>query len=89
MEFPIEFPKCPKCGSSDTVCQQACQNEPSIPKGTFVSLEKRLTRSKTLARCPCPLARFSCAITIPAPSVDLTAAPGWKRRPCPQTLSWG
>jgi len=43
MNFPIEFPKCPSCGSKDTICRQACADEPSIPKGTFVSLEKLVT----------------------------------------------
>jgi len=43
MEFPIEFPKCPSCGSKDTICRQACQNEPSIPSDTFVSLDKMVT----------------------------------------------
>ena len=40
MEFPIEFVKCPNCGCKDTVCRLACADEPSIPKDTFVSLEK-------------------------------------------------
>jgi len=54
MEFPIEFPKCPKCGSIDTVCRQACENEPSIPKGTFVSLEKRLTPIQDFSKVSLP-----------------------------------
>ena len=40
MSFPIEFVKCPSCGCKDTVCRLACADEPSIPKGTFASLEK-------------------------------------------------
>lgn len=40
MEFPIEIAKCPNCGCKDTVARLACADEPSIPKGTFASLEK-------------------------------------------------
>lgn len=40
MEFPIEFKKCPQCGCEDTICRLACADEPSVPKGTFTSLEK-------------------------------------------------
>ncbi len=43
MEFPIMFEKCPNCKSSDTVCRLACKDEPSIPAGTFVSLDKIAT----------------------------------------------
>jgi len=43
MEFLVSFPKCPHCGSKETVCQEACKDEPSIPKNTFVSLEKKIT----------------------------------------------
>lgn len=43
MELPIEFSKCPNCNSKDTICRLACANDPSIPKGTFVSLEKTVT----------------------------------------------
>ena len=41
--FPIEFPECPLCHFKDTVCRLGCADEPSIPKGTFVSLEKVFT----------------------------------------------
>jgi len=43
MEFPVTFKKCPVCGCTDTITQIACKNEPSIPKGTFVSLMKEVT----------------------------------------------
>lgn len=43
MPFPIEFEKCPICHSQDTICRLACADEPSIPKDTFVSLEKVIT----------------------------------------------
>lgn len=43
MPLPIEFAKCPQCGCKDTVCRIGCADEPSIPKGTFVSLEKIVT----------------------------------------------
>ena len=54
MEFPIEFKKCPNCGSSDTVCRQACENESSIPKDTFVSLEKRITPIQDFTKISLP-----------------------------------
>ena len=54
MNFPTEFPKCHSCGSSDTVCKQGCENEPSIPKGTFVSLEKRLTPIQDFSKVSLP-----------------------------------
>jgi len=34
------FPKCRECGSQETVAALACVGEPSIPEGTFASLEK-------------------------------------------------
>ena len=40
MTFSMEFKECPNCKSTETVCRLACADEPSIPKGTFVSLEK-------------------------------------------------
>jgi len=43
MEVPKEFKECPICYCKDTVCRQACKDEPSIPSGTFVSLEKVVT----------------------------------------------
>jgi len=43
MPFPIGFVKCPQCGCKDTVCRLACSDDPSIPKGTFLSLEKKIT----------------------------------------------
>ena len=54
MEFPIEFPKCPSCGCKDTICRLACADEPSIPKGTFVSLEKLATPIQDLNRITTP-----------------------------------
>lgn len=43
MEFPITIVICPSCGSKDTIGRLACKDEPSIPAGTFVSLEKMVT----------------------------------------------
>ena len=57
MEFPIEFPKCHNCGSKDTVCRQACEDESSIPKGTFVSLEKRITPIQDFSKISTPTIR--------------------------------
>ena len=54
MEFPIEFPRCPACHYGDTICRQACVDEPSIPKGTFVSLEKRITPIQDFAKISTP-----------------------------------
>ncbi len=42
-QLPITFPKCPVCGHDQTVTQLACADEPSIAKGTFVSMEKVVT----------------------------------------------
>ena len=39
-KFPIEFKKCPICKGEDTVARLSCEDEPSIPKGAFASLEK-------------------------------------------------
>lgn len=41
--FPKMFDKCPICGCTDTVCRKACEGEPSIAAGTFVSLKKSIT----------------------------------------------
>jgi len=43
MPFRIEFTECPFCHSQDTICRLGCADEPSIPEGTFVSLEKVVT----------------------------------------------
>lgn len=43
MEFPVTFDKCPVCGERDTVTRQACKNEPSVPKDTFISMDKVVT----------------------------------------------
>jgi len=43
VSFPIEFTKCPNCGCKDTVGRLGCAGDPSIPKDTFISLEKRIT----------------------------------------------
>lgn len=55
MPFPIEFHKCPICRSRETVCRQACADEPSIPKGTFVSLEKVFTPIQDMNKITTPL----------------------------------
>jgi len=43
MEFPIEFNECPICHCQETVCREACADEPSVPNDVFVSLEKVFT----------------------------------------------
>ena len=58
MEFPIEFKKCPQCGCKDTVCRLACADEPSIPKGTFVSLEKKITPIQDFMRISTPTTKI-------------------------------
>ena len=55
MEFPIEFEQCPQCGCKDTVCRLACADEPSIPKGTFVSLEKLFTPIQDINKIMAPM----------------------------------
>jgi len=54
MYFPIEFPRCPVCHCADTVCRLACTDEPSIPKGTFVSLDKVFTPIQDLNKITTP-----------------------------------
>ena len=54
MEFPKEFPRCPACHYGDTVCRLACADDPSIPKGTFVSLDKVFTPIQDLNRITTP-----------------------------------
>jgi len=54
MPFPIEFDKCPACHHKHTVCRLACADEPSIPKGTFVSLDKVFTPIQDLNRITTP-----------------------------------
>ena len=55
MLFPIECKKCPQCGCEDTVCRLACADEPSIPKGTFVSLEKLFTPIQDMNKITTPM----------------------------------
>ncbi len=57
MPFPIEFTVCPICHSKDTVCRLACADELSIPKGTFVSLEKVPTPIQDLNKITTPTVR--------------------------------
>lgn len=55
MPFPIEFEKCPTCYSKDTICRLACTDEPSIPKGAFVSLEKVFTPIQDVNKITTPI----------------------------------
>lgn len=55
MPLPIEFEKCPVCHSKDTICRLVCADEPSIPKGTFVSLEKLFTPIQDINRIVAPM----------------------------------
>ena len=48
--FPVIFSECPICHSKDTVCRLACADESSIPKGTFVSLDKLFTPIQDINR---------------------------------------
>lgn len=43
MEFPIEFTKCPRCGSKDTLYKQALEGELSPPKKPLAYLETKIT----------------------------------------------
>jgi len=54
MEFFIEFPKCPVCHHTKTVCREACKDDPSIPKGVFVSLEKKITPIQDFSKISTP-----------------------------------
>ena len=58
MEFPIEIAKCPNCGCKDTVSRLACADEPTIPKGTFVSLEKKITPIQDFMKISTPTTRI-------------------------------
>jgi hypothetical protein len=55
MPLPIEFPVCPICHSKETVARLACANEPSIPKGVFVSLEKVFTPIQDINKIAIPI----------------------------------
>lgn len=55
--FPVEFKECPVCKSEETICRAACKGEPSIPEGTFVSLEKRFTTVQAPSKLLGPLAK--------------------------------
>ena len=55
MPFPIEFNKCPNCSCTETVTRLACADEPSIPKGTFVSLEKLFTPIQDINKILAPM----------------------------------
>lgn len=57
MEFPIEVTECPLCHSKDTIARLGCADEPSIPKGTFVSLEKVATPIQQPTSMLAPLLR--------------------------------
>jgi len=57
MEFPMIFERCPICGCKNTVCREACADEPSIPKGTFVSMEKKITPIQNLTAISTPTTR--------------------------------
>ncbi len=57
MEFPKEFKQCPVCHHKDTICRQACVDEPSIPKGTFVSIEKKVTPIQDITKISTPTTR--------------------------------
>jgi hypothetical protein len=67
MELPIVFDKCPVCGEHDTVCQIACKDEPSVPKGSHVSIDKLVTpiqdpNAITLPTCKCIITHWDvCA----------------------------
>jgi len=49
-----DFKKCPICHHKETVCQVACVDEASIPTGTFVSLEKKITPIQDFTRISTP-----------------------------------
>lgn len=49
-----DFKECPICYHKETVCQVACKDEPSIPEGTFVSLEKKITPIQDFMRISTP-----------------------------------
>ena len=54
MSFPIEFSKCPNCGCKDTIAQLACADDPSISKGTFLSLEKKIAPIQDFTKISTP-----------------------------------
>ena len=41
-DFPKEFTRCPTCHGTETVARKACEDEPSVEKGVFVSLGKEI-----------------------------------------------
>ena len=52
------FDKCPICHSKDTVSRLACADEPTISKGTFVSLEKKITPIQDFMKISTPTTRI-------------------------------
>ena len=58
MKFPKEFKECPICNCKDTICRQACADEPSIPSGTFVSMEKKMTPIQDLTKISTPTTKI-------------------------------
>lgn len=58
MSFPLTFNRCPSCGCKDTVCRLACADDPSIPKGTFLSLEKKITPIQDFTKISTPTTKI-------------------------------
>lgn len=46
---------CPICHSKGTVARLACANEPSLPKGIFVSMEKIFTPIQDISKIATPV----------------------------------
>jgi uncharacterized protein YoaH (UPF0181 family) len=57
MPLPIEFLECPICHSQGTVARIACADEPSLPKGIFVSLEKVFTPIQDINKIATPVVK--------------------------------
>lgn len=55
--LPIEFKKCPVCGTKETVCRVACAGDPAIPEGTFVSLDKVIVPIQDINKISTPTVR--------------------------------
>ena len=57
MPFLKEFNECPICHCKDTLCRQACADEPTIPIGTFVSMDKKVTPIQDFTKISTPTTR--------------------------------
>lgn len=66
MFTPLEFKRCPLCGSEETAAKLACEGEPGIDKDQFVCLKPEVTfirhPSQTLGLAPAIISYFDVCV---------------------------